>query len=171
VGGSNKVIGQKHKHSQSLTTKNIVDKSIYMDDGPLMTKKGCLFLDSSTGIIRNRTTDWTYTGYSGTFTHPLGYITTFENAFQNAYATNKFIGTILNIKGIDTANIVSPLSAFKYQLDGTLSGSVFITGSVSIDYKNASCDLTLYDITNEDYTRSQFEEISLYNFSYIYDTN
>jgi hypothetical protein len=171
VGGSGKVIGHTHKKSQPLETKNIDAKTITMDDGPLRSKKGCLFLSTFTGILRNKTTEWSYDGYAGSFTHPLGYITTFEDAYQNSYALNKFNGTILQLKGIDTANIISPRAVFKYGIEGALSGSRFVTGALSINYMDATADLTLYDITNEDYTPAQFEGISLYNFSYIYETN
>lgn len=171
VSGTKKIIGHIHKKSQPLETKNIDAKTITMDDGPLMTKKGCLFLSTVTGIIRNKTTEWSYDGYAGSFTHPLGYITTFEDAYQNSYALNKFNGTILQLKGIDTDNIISPRAVFKYGIEAALAGSRFVTGALSINYMDATADLTLYDITNEDYTPSQFEGISLYNFSYIYETN
>lgn len=171
VGGSTKVTGHTHKTSQLIVTKNTNQKDISFDDSPLYTNFGCLFLDTSTGIIRDRTTLWNYTGLGSTYEHPLGFWTTFENCFQNAYPINKFNGTILNLKGISTDNIVSPLSCFKYLIQSLYLGNRFITGSLTIDYKAATADLTLYDATYEDFTISQFLEESIYNFEYIYNTN
>lgn len=171
VNGSNKITGHTHKTSQNIVTKNINQRDISFDDGPLFTKSGCLFLDTTTGIIRDRTTLWNYTGLGSTYEHALGFWTTFENCFQNAYPINKFNGTILNLKGISTDNIVSPLSCFKYLIQSLYLGNRFITGSLTIDYKAVTADLTLYDAAYEDFTISQFLEESIYNFEYIYNTN
>jgi len=171
VNGSNKITGHTHKTSQNIVTKNINKRDISFDDGPLLTKSGCLFLDTTTGIIRDRTTLWNYIGLGSTYEHALGFWTTFENCFQNAYPINKFNGTILNLKGISTDNIVSPLSCFKYLIQSLYLGNRFITGSLTIDYKAATSDLTLYDAAYEDFTISQFLEESIYNFEYIYNTN
>jgi len=171
VNGSKKITGHTHTTSQNITTKNISDKDISFDDGPLYTKSGCLFLDTSTGIIRDRTTVWNYGTFGSTYDHPLGFWTTFENIYQNANPITKFNGTILNIKGIDSQNIMSPLSCFKYLISGVYLGNRFITGSVSIDYKAGTADITLYDAAYEDFTIDQFLGQSIYNFEYIYNTN
>lgn len=171
VAGSIKSIGQKHNTSQNITAKNTNEIDIKMDDSPLQTISGCLYLDTTSGIIRNRTTVWNYPTFGVTYEHPLGFWTTFEKLYQNLNPVNKFSGTILNIKDDDTTKSISPMACIIYGLDGTLAGKRFVTGALTIDYKHSTADLTMYEEADEDKTISQVLNESLYNFSYIYESN
>ena len=170
TAGSRKIIGNRHTTSQPITTKNVDDKTIRLDDA-IYTTSGCLFLDTTTGILRDKTKTWNLSFLSTQYEKKLGWWTTFEDSFQNSRPITKFNGTILNIFDETMTNIVSPLSVFKYFADALLLGKRFTTGSVAIDYKNTSADISIYEMADEDFTIDQYIGESLYYFEYIYEAN
>lgn len=169
VNGSNKIIGQKHNTSQNISTKNVNNINVIMDDGPLFTRKGCMFLYSYTGILRNNTTVWNYPGFAASYEKPLGFWTTFEKMYQNYNPTNRFEGTILKLLDSENIVVLSPKACFIYAVQSLLLGKRFVVGSLKIDYKHVNADLTLYEMADEDLTWSQVLDNTLYEFSYIYD--
>jgi len=141
INGIIKIIGHTHEDYQLNNLKNNIDKEIYIDNSPSTSINGTLMLQTYIGYIRNRCTIWKYpsTPLGFTFSN-LGNGMTQEALFSNYFAKTKFEGNYLNL--INAENVLTPFAVFIPANDPYHSR--YVPGKMTIDYKNGSCNLTLY---------------------------
>lgn len=169
INGSTKVIGHTHKDSQSVSLKNNTSHDIIIDDSPRSTINGTQFLYSSTGISRDRTLLWQYQTAPFPDNIKVGQITTFEELFQRYIPRTKYNGTLLNIKqGVDEGYLLSNLAVIKLKLQTDMR---YVPGAISINYKNNTADVTLWEITALGESYSTLNVLDLYEFKYLYEKN
>jgi len=183
INKSKKIIGHTHTDTQSLDIKNNSTEDIYLDNAPRYSIKGTLYLESYTSLLRDRTSSWEYPLFNlipieDRFTFPsLGAATTQESLFTRYKMRAKYEGVYLSIlQGIGPYKFLNPLSVF---LNSRNSNDYrFVVGKLSIDYKNASCNLTLYELLDssgtgfDDGIITEFrlwKETRLYEFNYLYE--
>jgi hypothetical protein len=143
--------------------KNNESVEIFVDDTPRSSISGTLFIDTFTNFNRNRTTKWNYIDAS--LEYSLGQLVTIEQLFQRWYPKDIYNGTTTYIKNND-GWIMNPMSVF---LDGQVPElKRYVTGSLSVDYKNSACDFTIYELDNSDRTMAEFNTSNLYEFNYLY---
>lgn len=181
VAGSNNYVGHTHKDYQLNNLKNNIDREIFIDNTPRVSINGTLMLgtyDSAYGILRNRCSIWKYpsTPFGYTFEN-LGRGMTEEALFTNYFAKTKFEGNYLNL--INAENVLTPFAVF-IPSDGDSNHSRYIPGKMTIDYKNGSCNMTLYQWiyfpssvigdfpTGNDYFYT-FWNSKFYEFNYLYE--
>jgi hypothetical protein len=159
-------IGQRHTDTQvpAKIIKNNETVEIFIDDCIRSAVSGALFLESYTNLNRNLTINWNYTGAS--LSYALGQLVTIEQLFQRWYPKDIYNGTTTYIKNND-GWIINPMSVF---LDGQVPElKRYVTGSLSVDYKNSACDFTIYELDNSDRTMAEFNTSNLYEFNYLYE--
>lgn len=166
LDSNRRTIGHQHTDIQlpNLIIKNNEQTDIYFDDSFRSTIGGTLFLDSYTGLIRTRTGKWNYTG--AVLSQSLGQIVTVEQLFQRWYAKDIYNGTTTYIKNND-GWIINPMSVFLDSQNPELKR--YVTGSISVDYKNSAAGFTIYEIDNSDRTMAEFNLNNLYQFNYLYE--
>lgn len=96
INGVVKIIGHTHTDTQSPTIKNNEEVEIQIDDCPRNSINGALFLSSTTGVLRNRTSLWTYP-FSIAGPARLGFWTTFEQLFWRRIPRTKMEGTMYGL--------------------------------------------------------------------------
>ena len=96
INGVVKIIGHIHTDTQSPTIKNNEEVEIQVDDCPRNSINGALFLSSTTGVLRNRTSLWTYP-FSIVDPARLGFWTTFEQLFWRRIPRTKMEGTMYGL--------------------------------------------------------------------------
>lgn len=177
VNGEKKIIGHTHTDSQpNKTINNETDKDIFLDDCPSKVISGCMFLDTTNANgTRNATKLWKYQGFSTADEKKLGEWTTNEQLYLRAVPTAAFEGRFLKIKG-STENIekiISNTACVKLMYNGGfLQNKRFIFGRLSVDYKNATADGTLWEFADTDrQTFNDFLNTELYEFNYLYENN
>jgi hypothetical protein len=174
-GGGSRVVGQVHKDFQSKVIKNREEKDIYLDNSPSWYIKGTLYL-GTTNVLRDKCKQWQYPAMAKPY-NSLGLATTQEELYQNYIPRAKYEGNLLYTKiGAGPYQFVNPLSVF--QKTDAFQYFKFVPGKVTIDYKNAAVDLTIYEIINnptgfdDSGNVAQYEEWavqSYYEFKYLYD--
>jgi hypothetical protein len=160
------ITGHRHTDTQvpSKVIKNNETVDIFVDDSPRSSIAGTLYIDTYNGLNRNRTTKWNYTGAS--LEYSLGQLVTIEQLFQRWYPKDIYNGTTTYIKnGIGL--MMTPMSVFLNMQEPELKR--YVTGSLSIDYKNSAADFTLYELDNSDRTMAEFNLNNLYDFVYLYE--
>lgn len=162
-------IGHIHRDNINLSVKNTTDVEIHIDDAPRSSIGGCLFKDTSTGILRDRTTEWGYFGYPAE-TGKLGYLTTLEQMMINHTARTKYDGSILKIwQGTeDNIRFFSNFFVFNF-FSPTVDTRRFVPGQIALDYKHNRADLTLHQIAN--YGEEPADVDDYYTFTYIYENS
>ena len=180
--GQNNVIGHTHTDSQVAEIKNNFNKEIFLDNSPSWYIKGTLFLENGTAGLRDRCTSWGYPLYFFLplplrFAYPnLGQGTTQEDLYTRFKPRAKYEGTLLYVlNGNGPYKFVNPLSTFVNILN---SNYRYVPGKLSIDYKNANCNLTLFEIVDDinfnstnrligDY--KYWLQTKIYEFNYLYE--
>jgi hypothetical protein len=172
ITGLTKVIGHVHTETQTNNLKNELSQDIFIDNSPKSTIAGTLFLHDYTGLLRNKCTEWTYTGAPVVFNR-LGQITTAEMLYTRYIPRSKYNGTLLSINQLD--RMMSNFQVFNL---GNLYPSQYnwiVPGSVSIDYRNNTTEFTLYEVAFNDTVTydvwqlfEDFLDVRLYNFRYLY---
>jgi len=166
LDSNRRTIGNQHTDTQVPTQviKNNEQVEIFFDDCFSSAISGALFLDGNTGLIRTRTGRWNYTGAS--LSYALGQLVTIEQLFQRWYPKDIYNGKTTYIKN-ELGWIINPMSVF---LDGQVPElKRYVTGSLSVDYKNSACDFTIYELDNSDRTMAEFNTSNLYEFNYLYE--
>ena len=173
ITGLNKVIGHVHTESQFNDLKNEEKHDIFLDNSPKSTIAGTLFLSTSTGLLRDKCTEWTYTGVPITFNR-LGQLTTGEKLFTQYLPKTKYNGTLLIISEVD--RMITNFQVFYLGFNYPSDLNWLVPGSLLIDYRNNLCEFTLYDIAyNTDTTYDpwqmyeDFLDERLYDFRYLYE--
>jgi hypothetical protein len=158
------VKGHVHRDNNNITIKNNTDININIDDSISSSIAGTLFEYDSTGIVRNRTSTWTYSifGESG----KLGYLTTLEQMVMMYKPRSLYYGNILKIWHGTEDNIRFISNFFIFNLLNSSDARRFVPGSLSIDYKHNSADITLHEINAGDLPEDAED---YYTFNYIYD--
>jgi len=159
-------IGQQHTDTQTpqKVIKNNEQTDIFLDDSPRASISGTLFLEYEVNGLRTRTGKWNYTGAS--LEYSIGQLVTIEQLFQRWYPKDIYNGTTTYIKN-ELGWIINPMSVF---LDGQVPElKRYVTGSLSVDYKNSACDFTIYELDNSDRTMAEFNTSNLYEFNYLYE--
>jgi hypothetical protein len=166
------VTGHVHTESQTNNLKNELVQDIYVDNSDRSTAAGTLFLDTITSQLRDKCTEWTYTGAPVVFNR-LGQLTTAEMLYTRYIPRSKYNGTLLSINQLDRM-----MSNFQVFNMGNLYPSQYnwiVPGSVSIDYRNNTTEFTLYEVAfNDTFTYDvwqlfeDFLDVRLYNFRYLY---
>jgi len=153
INNSGKIIGHTHTDTQPLDIKNISSEEIFLDNSPRQSIKGTLYLGSYTSLLRDRTISWGYPAFVilppvDIFTYDnLGQATTQEYLFTRYRPRAKYEGIYLRVlQGIGPYKFINPLSIFVNSL--TPRTYRFVVGKLAIDYKNANCDLSLYELLN-----------------------
>ena len=172
ITGLTKVVGHVHTETQTNNLKNELSQDIFIDNSPKSTIAGTLFLSSSTGLLRDKCTEWTYTGAPVVFNR-LGQLTTAEMLYTRFIPRSKYNGTLLSINQLD--RMMSNFQVFNL---GNLYPSQYnwiVPGSVSIDYRNNTTEFTLYEVAFNDTVTydvwqlfEDFLDVRLYNFRYLY---
>lgn len=175
VNGERKIIGHTHTDSQNKIINNDTDKDIYLDDAPSKVISGCLFLDTTNANgTRNATKLWNYSGFGSTTEKKLGEWTTNEQLYLRQIATSGFEGRFLRIMGSSNSieKTISNTAIIRLQYDASLANKFFVFGRLAIDYKNASCNGTLWEMADTDrQSFDDFLETELYEFNYLYENN
>jgi hypothetical protein len=181
IAASGAIVGHTHEDYQLNNLKNNIDKEIFIDNTNKYTIYGSLFLSSFYGILRNKANIWKYpsTPLGFTFSN-LGNGMTQEALFTNYFAKTKFEGNYLNL--INAENVLTPFAVFIPANDPYHSR--YVPGKMTIDYKNGSCNLTLYQWiyfptiiggTDPDLNPSGFDYFYIfcnskfYEFNYLYE--
>ena len=160
IVGSLQVVGHFHKDLMPYTISNNKDFEILLDDTNVSIANGTLFLDGYTSLCRNKTTTWNDQGLS---VRPLGYVTTVEEMFQRYKARSKYSGNYLKI--IESSRMLIPAAVFSNQINADLR---FVPGSITINYKNETADITLYELVDVGDSISSVESADTYSFDYLY---
>jgi hypothetical protein len=173
INKSNRIIGHTHTDSQSNQIKNNINKDIFIDDVPRTSITGALYLESYTALLRDLTVRWQYPSASYTFAR-LGQGTTEESFFTNYKMRSKYEGKLLYINQDDL--MLTPLAVFK---DNIFNGFRFVSGKMTIDYKNAQADLSLVELLDSadfepggagiTFAFLAFANSKLYEFNYLYE--
>jgi hypothetical protein len=183
INNSGKIIGHTHTDSQSLEIKNNSSEDIYLDNSPRQSIKGSLYIASYTNLLRDITNDWGYPAFVvlppiDVFTYDnLGQATTQEYLFTRYRPRAKYEGSYLKVlQGNGPYKFVTPLSIFVNSI--TPNSFRFVVGKLTIDYKNANCDLSLYELLNGAETEFVdgiipqyriWKGNRLYEFNYLYE--
>jgi len=161
ASNTSNTIGQTNTDSTTSIVKNNKEIDIYLDDCISPTTKGTLFLDSYTGVIRNKTEKWSngslYTN------NTLGEITTSQELFQRSKTRAKYEGNLLSLI---QSTMVTPASVFFNNGDNDIA---FVVGSLSINYREEMADITLYELWNKNDDLETFLASDIYEFSYLYE--
>lgn len=165
INASTKIIGQTHTTTQDNVIKNNSDIDISIDDTPRNIIAGTTFLASFNGLLQQRTVSWYRSlgiGIPSTESRKIGDITTKENLFWHRIPRTKLEGEFKGIyqnRSICAASVVFP---------SLFPNKIFVWGRLEIDYRDNSCNGTLYEISNISEPDSELE--STYDFQYLYDT-
>jgi hypothetical protein len=156
-----------HQHTDTQTPQKVIKNNekvkIFLDDSPRASISGTLFLEYEVNGLRTRSGKWNYTG--ALLQYSLGKLVTIEQLFQRWYPKDIYNGTTTYIKNND-GWIMNPMSVF---YDGQAPAlKRYVTGSLSVDYKNSACDFTIYELDNSDRTMAEFNLNNLYEFNYLY---
>lgn len=162
INQSTKIIAHTHKSLQESTTKNIDEKEIFLDSSPRNFIAGTLFLESTTGVLRDRCDTWSRA------TAPyedlkLGHIITFEELFLRKEARTLLEGNFFGL--LSGENHLSLLSVLRYTYFPTHN---FIFGKLEIDYRNNMASATLYEMYKDN--EADIDLSYNYIFNYLYDT-
>jgi hypothetical protein len=161
------ITGHTHKDSQTASLKNNQSNDIFVDDSPRSTIAGTQFLYSYDGYNRTRTTRWQYQTSAFPDDIRVGEITTFEELFQRYIPRTKYNGKLLNIhQGVDEGYMLSNLAVIKLKLQTDMR---YVPGAISIDYKNNTADVTLWEITAVGESYNTLNVLDLYEFKYLYE--
>lgn len=112
----------------------------------------------------------TYTQANRVF-NSLGEYTVKEQLFNFRKPWYKYNGTLLKINIDD--RMITNLSSFYFDDPAYNNSNIMLFGSLSIDYRNEAIDFTLWAMFEQlvdpwcDFTN--FEDSTIYNFTYIYD--
>lgn len=161
INESTKIIGHTHQTSQIAVIKNAEDEEIFIDSSPRNSIAGTLFLDSSTGLVQDKTTRWEHPYLAQSLL--LGDLITFEQLFWRRLPRTILEGSFYGL--LSFANHVSMLSIFKYTYFPDLN---FVAGTMEIDYRNNKFSGTLWEIWNDNETDADLSET--YEFKYLYST-
>ena len=167
------IIGHVHTESQFNDIKNEQSQDIFLDNSYRSTAAGTLFLHTYTSQLRDKCTEWTYTGAPITFNR-LGQLTTGEKLFTQYLPKTKYNGTLLIINELD--RMITNFQVFYLGYNYPSDLNWLVPGSLLIDYRNNLCEFTLYDIaynTDTSYDSWQmyedFLDERLYDFRYLYE--
>ena len=173
ISGLTRVIGHVHTESQFNDLKNEESNQIFIDNSPKSSIAGTLFLESVTGLLRDKCTEWTYTGAPIVFNR-LGELTTGEKLFTQYIAKTKYNGTLLTIS--DASRMITNFQIFTLPSYFPSQYNWLVPGSMLVDYRNNLCEVTLYDIAFNDIIAydswQMFEDFlnaRLYEFRYLYE--
>ena len=164
LNGTSKVIGQTHTRTQSLNIKNQQDREIFNDDSRINTLRGVMFLSSTTGVLRDKTSLWAYYAASPDYL-PLGQLTTFDNLFWRRVQRTKIEANLIGL--VQSGNHLSMSSIIRNDQTG-FDTKNFVFGRLAIDYKNDTANCTMFEMY-EDAEVSDTDLVSLYEFKYLYD--
>lgn len=145
IEANRSVIGHEHTTYIPPTIKNIEDEEIFVDDSPRNNISGTLFLGTSIGVIRNKTTLWR-DGILNAGNFRLGEVINRQEHLWRNKRRLKLEGNLFSIvKGNTTPSwhIMSMLNVLNYLIN---SGTYMIFGKLEIDYKENDADFTAYEM-------------------------
>lgn len=160
------ITGHEHIDTNSISIKNNQNINIGIDDSPSAAVAGTLFLASSTGYVRDRTSRWEYI-FSSAETGKLGYLTTLENMMERWMVRSKYDGNLLKIFNGSGESIKFISNYHIFNILNPSDSRRFVPGALSIDYKHNSATATLWQITNYEETPADVEDY--YQFNYLYE--
>lgn len=171
INQSTKIVGHTHNSEQSLIIKNNNEREISIDVSPRNSIAGTLFLDSLTGVLQDRATQWKRKPRTESLN--LGEIATSENLFlrrtPRTLLEGNFYGLITAEQEkdyVDQANHLSLLSVCRYTYFPTHN---FIFGRLEIDYSQNMASGTLYEMYKDTETDSDLDYV--YVFQFLYESN
>lgn len=159
INDSTNVIGHIHKDEQELLIKNNEDIELNMDDSPRTPIAGTLFKTAYSGIVLQRTRNWSRATYSEALR--IGNITTLEQLFWRRIPRTKLEGTFY---GLVQDTHISMLAAIKNVAVPDLN---FVFGSLEIEYRNNTFNCTQWEICDDN--EMDTDLTGNYTFTYIYD--
>jgi hypothetical protein len=165
------VIGQTHTFSQFNNIKNFQKRDILIDNSPRSSIKGTLYLESFTGLIRDRVRSWMYLGQPYVFER-LGQLITIEELYSKNVPRYKYIFSLLytDDSGFAFSNLMILWSSSVYFTDYWMA-----PGAISIDYKNNVTNVTAIEVASNQIgvdpwpIFNQFYSQRLYEFRYLYE--
>lgn len=160
INDSTKITGHIHKDEQTISSdiKNNEDVVVYIDDSPRNSILGTIYLNTSTGVVQDRTAFWHRAGYVEA--RKLGQIMTTETLQWRSVPRCKLEGTFYGL--VQGGIHVSMLSIFVFSY---LAPSRFIFGQFELDTRTNSWRGTAWEL---DSNTGAVAEI--YTFNYIYST-
>jgi hypothetical protein len=175
VSGQVFIEAHVHTASQVIETNKTTDKEIFIDNSPRPSINGTLFIDQQVnGIYQNANAWIIYVDGSTISFFNLGNLVTREQMFENYIPRRQYNGTLLFVT--DKDRILSNLAILQNTTPSWENDNYLIFGSLSINYKQNTCDFTLYE--NADYDSdikynpaaafTDFFAERQYNFEYIY---
>ncbi len=153
VNDTTKIIGHTHTNTHPVNTKNVDDFDIQIDDSPRNSIKGTLFLSTSTSLVRDRTSAWLPDNLK------IGQITTYNELQWRSVSRSLLSGTLIGI--IQSGNVLTKLSIINSTI---YPAKIFIIGQLSIDYKNETANVNLFEMYDDTETGME----SVYEFKYLY---
>lgn len=175
VSGQVYIEAHVHTASQVIETNKTTDKEIFVDNSPRPSINGTLFIDQQVNGIYQNANAWVIkVNGSDIIFFNLGNLITREQMFENYIPRTQYNGTMLFMSDID--RVISNLAIMQNTSAAWGNDNYLIFGSLSINYKENTCDFTLYE--NADYDSSptydpvaaftNFFAERQYNFKYIY---
>jgi len=159
ISDSSKITGHIHKQEQDVNKKQNQDITIRIDDSPRNAIAGTLFLDTSTGVLQDRTTAWRYPADANGWV--LGELTTLDELTWKQKTRAKFEG---GFNGLWQNNLpISLLTIARMSFTPTKN---YTFGLLTIDYKNNRYDGTLWELYDDNDPAFDPD----YTFKYIYST-
>lgn len=159
INDTTKIKGQIHKDERTTDVKSNIDTTKDIDDSPKNSIAGTLFLNSTTGLLKDRTRQWEYLG--GSQLARLGQLITREEMLWRGLTRTKLDGSFI---GIYQGAQVSLLCPVQTTFDPTKK---YIFGLLSIDYKRNQFTGTAWEILDT----AEPALVSEYTFKYIYATD
>lgn len=144
IENNRNINGHEHKTSIPQIIKNKEEEQIYIDDSLKNNINGTLFLGSSTGVLRNKTSQWNDGRVN--LNVSLGeIITRQENLWRNKRRL-KLEGNLWPIlKGQNTPSfhIISMLNVLNYLIENK---TYLVFGKLEIDYKENQSNFTAFEM-------------------------
>lgn len=170
INESSKIIAQVHESTQDLIIKNKNEREISIDASPRNSIAGTLFLDSVTGVLQDRCTQWKRK--PRTEEKNLGEITSSENLFLRRIPRTLLEGNFYGLLSAeqekdyeDQPNHLSLLSVCRYTY---FPEHNFIFGRLEIDYSRNMASGTLYEMYKDTETDNDLSYV--YTFQFLYST-
>lgn len=170
VNQSTKIIGHTHNSNQELIIKNKSEREIPIDVSPRNSIAGTLFLDSTTGVLQDRATQWKRK--PRVEEKNLGEITTSENLFLRRVSRTLLEGSFYGLLSVEQEkdyefqpNHLSLLSVCRYTYFPIHN---FIFGRLEIDYSENFASGTMYEMYKDNEADNDLDYV--YLFTFLYDT-
>jgi hypothetical protein len=171
INNLQRIIGHRHQDTLPLSTKNVDEVEIMVDDTRSNLISGTMFLQTYTDLIRDRVQTWNFDTGTQILETRLGQITTMEMEFWRRKPRAKYNGTLIKAYDFNSGKAITPLTCVKLMYDSSnMENLRFVFGALMVDYKAHTSDCTLYEICQLDESIDDFND-DTYTFIYLYENN